>query len=414
MDKLADIRDRIRNADPVVVDTAIALGLMALSWLIVWLFSHERPFGMDLPAPPNFPVEHGLGRRPPSYTSAYILSALAFLPLALRRKVPWLALVLTSASAVAFQFVRMPLVPVILGPMLALYTLMLSSRRRCASLIAVLAAGVVLAVPIFAFSSSVRWVAELVGAFVMLTAAALFGMSERNRREYVAEVERRAAEAERTREEEALRRLDEERIRIAREVHDIVAHSLSIVTVQAGAAAALLPEHPDGARESIENVRATGKQALSELRSMLDVLRTGEGELPFEPEADLGRIEALVAGIRDTGLEVDLVTSGDLAATPAYASVSAYRIVQEALTNVVRHAHASAVRVTVDVAADTLKLFVADDGPGGDATSDGDSGHGLRGMRERVEALGGRFSAGPGEAGGFTVTAAIPLKRSAS
>lgn len=413
MNRIADIRERIRRADPLLVDTAIALSLAALACLVIWMFTHERPFGMEIPAAPNFPIGHGFARRPPQDGSAYLLALLAFLPLALRRKVPWLALVLSGAGALAFELGRMPPAPVILGPMIALYTLALCSRRRV-GLVAALATGVVFAVSVFALSSSVRWVAEAVGSFVMLAAAALIGMAERNRREYVAEVEQRAAEAERTREEEARRRVDEERIRIAREVHDIVAHSLSIVTVQAAAAAALLPDHPERARESVENVRAAGKQALAELRSMLDVLRTGEGDRPLEPEADLRRVDALVSAVRDAGPDVALETSGDLASVPAYASVSAYRIVQEALTNVVRHAGARTARITIAVAADHLTVAVTDDGAGMPDDAGDPAGHGIRGMRERVEALGGTFSAGPAMQGGFAVGATIPLRRSAS
>ncbi len=409
---IQSIRRRIAEADPLWVDTAIAIGLTLMVWGILYLITHMRP--ADFPRIPNL-EEHLVNRpRTDNVLLGYVLVAGTFLPLALRRKSPWVALALSGAFAVAYTVTPQAPAPVNLGPMFALYTLAAYSKRRRVGLLALLVIGIIAAVPIFAFSSSVRWVSDVVGAFVLLAAAALLGEAERNRREYIAEVERRAAEAELTRETEALRRVDEERIRIARDVHDIVAHSLSIVTVQAGAAAALLDAKDTGrARESIENVRATGKQALSELRSVLDVLRTGDSEAPLEPTADITHLDALVRPVKDAGIDVTMEITGSLPAVPAFAAVSAYRIIQEALTNVVRHSGATAVTVGVSVSAEKLTLAVTDNGHGSDEDVWASPGHGIQGMRERVEALGGRFSAEP-EAGGFAVVAVIPLTRSAS
>jgi signal transduction histidine kinase len=295
--------------------------------------------------------------------------------------------------------------------MIALYTQASLAKRRHTGLLAWLIIGLVAAVTALAFSPDIRWVIESAGTFALLAAAALMGDTARNRREYIAEVERRAAEAERTREEEALRRVDEERIRIAREVHDIVAHSLSIVTVQASAASAVLEKNPAQARESIDNIRSTSKHALSELRSVIDVLRTGDGT-PLAPATDLGSIERLVVPVRDAGIEVDLDITGDLDSVPAFASVSAYRIVQEALTNVVRHAGASVVRIGLAVRERELAIEVVDNGTGTTPQDIADApGHGVRGMRERVDALAGSFEAVPGTNGGFAVRAHIPLPR---
>lgn len=412
METFASIRKRIAEADPLVVDIVTAVALALAACLQIWLVSHARPAG--LPVPPNLqnPVFRPDREQAPVWI-AYVIALASFLPLALRRKIPWLALLLTGGAALAYQLIRdMPPAFVSLGPMLALYSFAVYSKRRRSGLIGLLAAGVVIAVPVFALSSSVRWVAETVGYFVLLAAAALFGDAERNRREYVAEVERRAADAERTREEEALRRVDEERIRIAREVHDIVAHSLSIVTVQASAAQALLDQgNTGGARDSIQNVRTTGKEALAELRSMLDVLRTGEGDAPLEPAVHVADVARLVEPLRDAGLNVTLQLTGSVDTVPAYAATSAYRIVQEALTNVVRHAGAHDVSVHVGAGARELVVEIADDGIGADPAAAA-KGHGLQGMRERVEALGGVFNAGTSPAGGFRVFASIPLPRS--
>ena len=402
------LKARIDSFDPQWVDIAIALLLAALVCLQIYGFTNLRQ------PPPGMENVIRFQREAPEMTPdffAYALAASAFLPLAFRRSVPWLALTLSAGAALAYQLLPMPPAFVTLGPMIAIYTLAAYSSRRRTGLIALLVAGIVLAVPVSAFSGDIRWVADSVSTFVMLAAAALLGEAERNRRGYIAEVEQRAIDAERTREEEALRRVDEERIRIARDVHDIVAHSLSIVTVQASAASSLMKTNPQRANESIEHVRSTAKSALAELRSMLDVLRTGEGDAPLAPAADLTRIEALVAPVREAGLAVDLAASGDLAAVPAYASVSAYRIVQEALTNVVRHARATEAWVAIEVLPDALNLRIDDNGADSPASLAG--GHGIEGMRERVEALGGMFDVGPRAQGGLSVSASIPLRRSA-
>lgn len=403
------LKSRIDSFDPQWVDIAIALILAALVCAQIYGFTNLRE------PPPGMENVIRFQREAPEMSPdlfAYALAASAFLPLAFRRSVPWLALTLSSAAALAYQLLPTPPAFVTLGPMIAIYTLAAHSSRRRTGIIALLVAGIVLAVPVSAISGDIRWVADSVSTFVMLAAAALLGEAERNRRSYIREVEQRALDAERTREEEALRRVDEERIRIAREVHDIVAHSLSIVTVQASAASTLMATDPERAGESIEHVRSTAKQALAELRSMLDVLRTGEGDAPLAPAADLARIEALAAPVREAGLEVGLEVIGDLSAVPAYASVSAYRIVQEALTNTVRHAKAAKVWVHIDAQPETLELSIDNDGmtPAPDTLT---GGHGIEGMRERVEALGGRFEIGARPEGGLSVHASIPLRRRA-
>jgi len=402
------LKDRIARMDPFWVDLALAAGLTLLVFAQLALMNVIGP-GIQPPAGDHVAR---FDPRPPGW-AAYALAAAAFLPLAVRRKTPWVAFVLSCAAAITYSVTVPSPAPTVLAPMIAIYTVALRTSHRRSGLVAVLVAGLVVAAGLFVFSPTVRWVAEIMGPIVLLTATALLGQSERNRREYVAEYRQRALEAERTREEEALRRVDEERIRIARDVHDIVAHSLSIVTVQAGAAAALLDDSPQAARESIENVRTTGKQALTELRSMLDVLRTSDADAPLAPAAHVSNVARLIESVREAGLEVVLRTKGDLERVPAYAGVSAYRIVQEALTNVVRHSGATRVDVLIDATARELIVEVEDHGSG-TGTLQITEGHGIRGMRERVDALGGTFEVGPGKTGGACVTATIPLTRSAS
>lgn len=406
---ITDIRQRFAALDPRLLDIALAFGLAFLACAQIWLFDALRSA--------TAPVPHGpfvVRELPPgSGLLAYAVAAGVFLPLAFRRAAPWVALALSTAFAAAYAIHPLPPTFTVLGPMIAIYSLAAFSPRRHTGFVALLVAGLIAGVPLIAFSSD-RWMAQAVGTFALIAAAMLLGEAARNRRAYISEVEQRAFDAERTREEEALRRVDEERIRIAREVHDIVAHSLSIVTVQAGAAAALIDTDPPRARESIEHIRSTGKEALGELRSMLDVLRTGEGNAPLAPAADITEVARLVQPVRDSGLAVDLTVHGDLASVPAFASVSAYRIVQEALTNSVRHAGATSVQVALSLIAGRLEIEVLDDGSGPAEPAAEDVGHGLRGMRERIDALGGAFMAGPAPTGGFRVYASVPLSRSSS
>ncbi|HET6351036.1 MAG TPA: sensor histidine kinase [Coriobacteriia bacterium] len=410
---ITNIKTRLKNIDPVVVDIATAIGLAALVCFQIWFVQYLRRSGTP---PQGFEgLEHRFRDIPKQIgVLPYVLAVVAFLPLSFRRIVPWLSLVFAGTATIFYLSQPMPPSFLVLAPMVAMYTLAAEAKKRRVGLLALLVIVLVVAVPAFAFLENARWVGDAVGTFTLVSAAAILGEAERNRRSYVIEVERRAAEAERTREEEALRRVEEERVHIAREVHDILAHSLSIVSVQSAAAEAVVEKNPAQAKESLRNIRATAKGALGELRSMLNVLRSGESETPLEPAADLTWTDQLVARVRDAGIDVKLAVAGDLAAVPAYASVSGYRIVQEALTNVMRHAQATSASVSIVIGPKTLAIEVSDDGHGPDAASNG-GGHGLRGMRERVEALAGSFAAGRcSDDRGFCVTAIIPLSRSNS
>ena len=393
-----------RIRDPLLADVLLAVGLALLTAAQIWGFSNFGPHGA-----PGGPFR--VPMPPPDTALAYALAIAAFLSLAVRRRLPWLALALSGTFAVTYDVLRLPPAFVTLAPMIALYTLASRAPRRSVGMIAMVGGAVVIAAAALAFTEE-RWLIDAARTFVLLGTAAFLGENARSRRQYIAEVEQRAYEAERTREEEARRRVDEERLRIAREVHDVVAHSLSIVAVQAAAADALVEGDPERAHESIAHIRTTAKQALSELRSMLGVLRTGE-DAPLAPAADLTRLSALVAQVREAGVEVALNVEGDLAGVPAVASVSAFRIVQEALTNVVRHAHADTAVVHVAVNGSRVVLDILDEGAGA-TNADLARGHGLRGMHERAEALGGTLTVGPRTDGpGFAVHAELPVLRSA-
>ena len=209
------------------------------------------------------------------------------------------------------------------------------------------------------------------------------------------------------REAEADRRLGEERLRIAREVHDVVAHSMVAINVQAGVAAHLLDHDTDQAREALLHIKRTSGDALTDLRATLGLLRDADQAAPVGPAAGLDDLDAVAGQLRAAGIEVTVdVDTVSVVPTPVHSA--GYRIVQEALTNVLRHAGARAVTVVVRADDDMLTIVVADDGTGA-AEAGAGSGAGVRGMRERAEALGGTMHAGPGAEGGWRVEATLPL-----
>ncbi|MER6996120.1 histidine kinase [Streptomyces sp. NPDC000410] len=205
------------------------------------------------------------------------------------------------------------------------------------------------------------------------------------------------------------RRADEERLRIARELHDVLAHSMSVINVQAGVGLALLDSDPEQARTALTTIKAASKEALGEVRQVLDTLRA-PGDAPRTPAPGLDRLPELADQAAAAGLTVEVTTDGERAALPPGADLAAFRIVQEALTNVVRHSGSRTARVRIGYAPGRLDLRVDDDGPATGAEQGG-SGNGLAGMRERAAALGGRIEAGTRPDGGFRVHAELPLEQ---
>ena len=203
-----------------------------------------------------------------------------------------------------------------------------------------------------------------------------------------------------------------ERARIARELHDVVAHSVSVMVVQAGAAEEVLAAAPDRAREPLRSIQDTGRQALVELRRLLGVLRTDGSEAALAPQPGLDQVAALAAQVREAGVAVDLRVDGERDRVPAGVDLAAYRIVQEALTNVLKHAGASHAAVRVGYRPDLIELEIFDDGCATPATGQATNGtgHGLIGMRERASLYGGVVEARPRPEGGFAVRARLPVK----
>ncbi|HZA82059.1 MAG TPA: sensor histidine kinase, partial [Actinomycetes bacterium] len=242
----------------------------------------------------------------------------------------------------------------------------------------------------------------------ILAAAWMLGDGARRRLEAIATAQQRAAELELARDELARRAVTEERLRIARELHDVVAHSMSIIAVQSGVGVHVLDSQPEEARKALVAVEATSRQALVEMRRLLGVLRQeAETRGSLAPAPGLAEVEALAAEVARAGVRVEVRIEGTPAKLPAGLDLSAYRIVQEALTNVVRHAGPATARVAVRYGPGQVAVEVVDDGRGG---APGDQGHGIAGMRERAALYGGTLEAGPLPGGGFRVAASLPVE----
>jgi signal transduction histidine kinase len=242
----------------------------------------------------------------------------------------------------------------------------------------------------------------------LLATVLLLGEAVRNRRAWAQEVRRRLERAEEDREREAARRVAEERLRIARELHDVMAHTVATLNVQAGVAADVIDDAPEQAKASLRTIREQSREAMAELRATVGLLRGGAIDAPRAPAPGLAGLDALVQMATGAGVEVDVSVAGAVRPLPAAIDLTAYRILQESLTNVVQHAHATAASVLVRYDADAIVLQVEDDGHGPAHAGNGASGFGLVGMRERAAALGGILDAGPRPGGGFRVHAQLP------
>jgi signal transduction histidine kinase len=256
---------------------------------------------------------------------------------------------------------------------------------------------------------------NVVPGLVFVSAAYVLGRGVRHRRFQAVSLERRAVELESNRDVLAQLAVTEERDRIARELHDVIAHSVSVMVVQAGAAERLLDRDPERARQALESIRNAGSEALDELRRLLGLLRDNPPSSSCsEPQPGLARLDRLIEDTRDSGIEVSLVTEGTPVPLPPGIELAAYRIIQEALTNVRKHAAPdakAAIRITFKPR--TLEFRVTDDGTTPRSTNGAGTGHGLIGMRERVALYGGTISHGPVPRGGFQVTACIPFENAA-
>ncbi|HEY7622944.1 MAG TPA: sensor histidine kinase [Solirubrobacteraceae bacterium] len=248
---------------------------------------------------------------------------------------------------------------------------------------------------------------DVLPTYIWLAAAFAIGVTLQRRELLAGLLSERASRAERERELRAREAVADERARIARELHDVVAHDVSVMVVQAqGADRALEGEQPE-VRAALAAIETTGREAIDEMRRLLGILRRSDEELTLAPQPSLAELDALVAGVREAGLPVELEVVGDPIALPPGVDLSAYRIVQEALTNALKHAGPARARVVVRYSDEAVELEVSDDGPGG-VVAPG-TGHGLVGMRERVALYGGDLEAGNRGEGGWALRARLPL-----
>jgi signal transduction histidine kinase len=250
---------------------------------------------------------------------------------------------------------------------------------------------------------------DLLFIATILGGAWLAGRAMRYRREREHVLELLTVDLEREREEKARAAVAEERVRIARELHDIVAHAISVIVLQARGGRRSLATDPGETREALDMIEATGSEALAEMRRLLGMLRSDDEEIALAPQPSLRYLDALAAQVREAGLPVDLSVEGEPTELPPGVDLSAYRIVQEALTNALKHAGPATARVVVHYRENDLELEIADTGAGAGASASDGEGHGLAGMRERVSLYGGKIEAGPRDGGGFAVRARLPL-----
>jgi signal transduction histidine kinase len=345
--------------------------------------------------------------------TAYVLLAVAVAGLALRRRQPLATLAATVGATALYLGLGYPYGPVLFTMGIGTYAVasrlpLLRSLAAClvalgVALLAVVSTGLARPTP-HAAGWLVAWTAWLLVPWTIGTVLRL-----------------RAEAATRAGAAAAQRTAYEERLRIAREVHDVVGHGLAVINMQAGVALHVLDRRPEQARLALEAVKQTSKDALEELRTTLAVFRRPDedggggdpagpdGEQARQPAPGLGQLDALVGSMRDAGLPVDLVRTGDEIDLPAVIDHAAYRIVQESLTNVLRHAFPARARVWLGYQPDGMMVKITDDGAVGAAGAAG-SGHGIVGMRERAVAVGGVLSAGPLPGHGFEVTARLPVR----
>jgi signal transduction histidine kinase len=332
------------------------------------------------------------------------------LPLAARRRFPGAVLALVVASGLAFAALDLP--PDILGLaiLVAVYSVAAYGRRWVALAgLAVAELGLV-AVQLTPGRIGVDTLVVNMG---VVAAAWLLGHFAHNYRAYAARLEERTGELERARAELARRAVVEERLRLARELHDVVAHAMSVIAVQSGVGAHVASTQPEEAAKALAAIEATSRAALTELRRLLGVLRQeDEPQGDLAPVPGLADLDGLLAEVAKAGLAVRLQVEGRPAHLPAGVDLSAYRIVQEALTNVVKHAGPARAQVAIRYRDHEVRVEVTDDGRGAAApTGDGRArvGHGLIGMRERVSVFGGDLEVGPRPGGGFRVAARLPF-----
>jgi signal transduction histidine kinase len=378
--------ERFATARVWAFDVAVAAALTALSLSIFASIANR----VERPAP----------------AVAVTLLVVHCASLTWRRRAPLAVMGLNLVSGAVLVAIGYPVVMLGLASVVVLYTV--ASRSRRAPALAALGATVAAMAAALVLPASRADASTIAGNAVVLTVVWFLGDSHRSRREYVARLEERTAELERARDDLARTAVAEERLRIARELHDVLAHSMGMIAVQAGVGAHVIDSRPDDAKQSLAAIEQASKSALGEIRRMLGLLRSPEEPAATRPSPGLADLPQLAEETGRTGLDVELRVDPPREPLSPGIELAIYRIVQEAVTNVVRHAGAGHALVSVTFDEDAARVAVVDDGPA--ASADPTEGHGIAGMRERVAIHRGTFEAGAVPGGGFRVAASIPLE----
>jgi signal transduction histidine kinase len=389
---LGDLQERLRGLSPGTVDACLALTVAAAMVLTIGIA--EEP---------------GAGRSPD--VLAYLLGISVAALLLLRRRWP-LGVLIASIGVLSVYFgLDYPAFSAAVPLAAAAYSAAVAGKGLAAA--AALGAFVVIAGSVARLDegdSLAEVLREgLITDAALLAAVLLLGEAVRNRRAWAEEVRARLRRAQQDRDREADRRVQEERLRIAREMHDVLAHTIAAINVQAGVAGDVIDDAPDKARASLQDIRRQSRDAIAELKATVGVLREGGAAAPRAPAPGLAELDGLVETAAGAGLHVEVSVAGAARPLPGTVDLAAYRIVQESLTNVVRHAKASAATVSVRYDPDAVMVEVTDNGSGEANGAGGEhDGHGLIGMRERATAVGGTLRIGTAPGGGYLVRATLP------
>jgi signal transduction histidine kinase len=372
--------ERLRRVNPLVWDAVLALVVFGFSLFLEYQFRSSEHSGID-------PWGRGL-------------LALTCAPLVWRQLAPIGVLVATATGTVALQLWGYPLDFAGLAFVIAVYSAAAHRDRGPVFLVALpIAVAAALTIYLDDPPSHRDAVQLTIDVAFLVGVPMLFGRIEFNRRRRAREaVERASSDG-----------VTEERARIARELHDVVAHSMGVMVVQAGAARLVVDKDPKGAASAMAQIEQTGRAGLAEMRRLLGILENDAETVPLVPQPGLGQLDQLLETMRATGLPVEAVVEGTPRALPPGADLTAYRVVQEALTNALKHGGQAHAQVLIRYNGDHLELEVADDGRGPPPAGTPTTGLGLIGMRERVALFGGSLETGAGPEGGFIVRARIPL-----
>lgn len=359
-------------------------------------------------------TKHQLPGEHPTTVLTWLLAAASIAPVLSHRRFPWASVAVCLAAVAVYAVGRYPAYPGYVIFVLV-FDVALHSEERV-SVPSLFASAVVLGVAVDLQSAKIAILATYIASEVFVGGAWLAGWSLRRRRVHWAELRARTERLERERAEEARRAVTEERQRIARELHDVIAHSMSVIAVQSAVGNHVIDTQPAEARQALAAIEATSRSALTEMRRLLGVLRQeGEPRGSLTPAPGLADLSSLVAQVRDAGLGVWINVEGKRDSVPPGIDLSAYRVIQEALTNVIKHAGSATATVSICYRDDSVTVEIANQAPAapdvrlaGPGTG---SGHGIIGMRERVAVFGGDFAAGPGPDGGFLVRACFPVAK---